>query len=391
MAAAPSRRLRAAIVGAGFAASSHVDALSRLPDVEVVGVLASSPESGRTAAAKLGTDRAYSSLDELLGDTVDVVHNCTPNASHRAISSAALERGIHVVSEKPLGLDAAEAAQLAAAAERAHVVAAVCFNYRHFPLVQQLRGALASGADGPVHLVHGTYLQDWLLQQDDWNWRLSSSVAGSSRAVADIGSHWFDLVQHITDEPIVSVTAQLARLHERRRQPIERTQTFTVGAGEGELVDVDTEDMATVLFRLRSGSTGACTISQVSAGRKNRLAVEVSTATSTYAWNQEEPNDLWIGHRDRPDQRLVRDPSLLDPRAAGLAHFPGGHQEGWPDALRNLMIDVYAKIRARDTGGAHDSTFATFAQAAQVQRVVEAVVRSDREGTWVDVGAEPTG
>jgi predicted dehydrogenase len=187
------------------------------------------------------------------------------------------------------------------------------------------------------------------------------------------------------------VTAQLARLHERRRQPVERTQTFSAGAGEGELVDVDTEDMATVLFRLRSGSTGACTISQVSAGRKNRLAIEVSTATSTYAWNQEEPNELWIGHRDRSDERLVRDPSLLDPRAAALAHFPGGHQEGWPDALRNLMIDVYAKIRAHVAGEEHDATFATFAQAAQVQRVVEAVVRSDREGTWVDVGVGPTG
>jgi predicted dehydrogenase len=381
----PSTRVRAAIVGAGFAASSHVDALSRLRDVELTGLLGSSPERGREGVARLGVGRAYETLDELLDDGVDVVHVCTPNVAHAAVTFAALERGVHVVSEKPLGFDAGEAVSLADAAERAGVVAAVCFNYRFFPLVRQLRWAIAAGDEGPVHLVHGTYLQDWLLHEDDWNWRLTSSVAGSSRAVADIGSHWFDLVQHVTGDRVVAVAAQLGRLHERRRRPSEVGQTFATGAGDGELVDVDTEDMATVLFRLGSGASGACTISQVSSGRKNRLVLEVSTAAATFAWSQEEPNELWIGRRDRADERLVRDPSLLGPAAAPLAHFPGGHQEGWPDALRNLMLDVYAAVRAHGAGERREGSFATFPEAAQVQRLVEAIVLSDGKGAWVDV------
>jgi predicted dehydrogenase len=377
--------MRAAIVGAGFAASSHVDALSRLRHVEIAGLLGSSPERGRKGAARLGIGRTYASLDEVLDDGVDVVHNCTPNAAHASITLPALERGLHVVSEKPLGFDADEAATLADAAERAGVIAAVCFNYRHFPLVQELRGRLRAGDDGVAHLVHGTYLQDWLLRPDDWNWRLSSDVAGGSRAVADIGSHWFDLVQHVTGEIVVAVCAQLGRLYDRRTRPAEVGQTFAAGVGDGVPVEVDTEDMAAVLFRCSSGATGSCTISQVSAGRKNRLWLEISTRDATFAWNQEEPNEMWIGRRDRADEKLVRDPSLLGGDAAALARFPGGHQEGWPDAFRNLMDDVYAAVRSHASDEPHAATFATFREAAQVQRIVEAIVRSDRTGAWVDV------
>lgn len=377
--------MRAAIVGSGFAASSHVDALRRLPGTEISGLLGSSPDRGRAGAERLGIERTYVSLQQLLDDRPDVVHVCTPNVWHAEVSFAALDRGIHVVSEKPLGFDAGEAAELARAAERAGVVTAVCFNYRHFPLVQQLRSAISLGEDGPVHLVHGAYLQDWLLRDDDWNWRLSSSVAGSSRAVADIGSHWFDLVQHVTGEHVVAVAAQLGRLHDRRRRPAEIAQTFSSGSGEGELVDVDTEDMATVLFGLASGASGACTISQVSAGRKNRLVLEISASEATFTWSQEEPNELHVGRRDRADEVLVRDPSLLAPAAAPLARFPAGHQEGWPDALRNMMADVEAAVRAHAAGERREGSFATFAEAAQVQRLVEAVVRSDRDRVWVDV------
>jgi predicted dehydrogenase len=388
--AAPSPPVRAAIVGSGFAASAHVDALRRLPGIEIAGLLGSSPKRGREGVERLGIERAFVSLEELLDDRPDVVHVCTPNVAHSEVSSTVLERGIHTISEKPLGFDADEAAGLARVAERARVVAAVCFTYRHFPLVQQLRSAIASGEEGPAHLVHGAYLQDWLLRDDDWNWRLTSSVAGSSRAVADIGSHWFDLVQHVTGEHVVAVAAQLGRLHGRRRRPAKIAQTFSSGTGEGELVDVDTEDMASVLFRLASGASGACTISQVSAGRKNRLLLEISSANATFTWSQEEPNELRVGRRDRADEVLVRDPSLLAPAAASLARFPAGHQEGWPDAVRNLMFDVYTAVRAHALGEHPEGSFATFAEAAQVQRLVEAVVLSDRDRVWVDVPAEPS-
>jgi predicted dehydrogenase len=259
----------------------------------------------------------------------------------------------------------------------------VCFVYRHFPLVQEMRALLAEGADGPVHLAHGTYLQDWLLRRDDWNWRLSSSRAGASRAMGDIGSHWIDLLQHVTGDVVTSVHAQLERVHDTRIRPPEGgRETFASGGGAGEPVAVDTEDMALVLFRTASGIRGSVTISQVSAGWKNRLVLEVDAAEASFVWDQEEPNHLRIGRRDGANRDVLRDPSQLGPAAARLARYPAGHQEGWPDALRNLFDDFYRTI-----AGANDDvrTLASFVEAARVQAVVEAVLRSDATGVWVEV------
>jgi predicted dehydrogenase len=385
-------RLGAAIVGGGFAAASHLDALRRIGSATPLGVVTSSPERSREAAARLGLDRAYGSLEELLADEdVDVVHTCTPNHLHHGVTTAALEAGKHVLSEKPLAFDLDEAEDLAVRARGAEVVTGVCFTYRHFPLVQHLRARVRSGAGGPVHLVHGAYLQDWLLFDDDWNWRLESASAGATRAVGDIGSHWIDLAQHVTGDDVVAVCAQLARLHDERWRPGE-VRTFEPGgpSRDRSLVPVDTEDVAGVLLRFRSGATGACTISQVSPGKKNELTIELDAARESYAWNQEEPNVLAIGRRDGPNERLVRDPSLLAPEAASLAHYPGGHQEGWPDALRNLVADFYATVLARQDAGPVSPTFASFDEALGVTRVVDAILRSGREGTWVDVRSEVT-
>jgi predicted dehydrogenase len=376
--------IRVGIMGAGFAASSHIDALARVPGVEPVGIVASSPERTQAAAERLRV-AAVGSLDELL-EAVDVVHNCTPNDVHASVTAAALEAGVHVLSEKPLGLDASEATRLARGANEAPVVTGVCFNYRHFPLVQQMRGLLADGGDGAVHLVHGAYLQDWLLRRDDWNWRLDASRAGSSRATGDIGSHWFDLAQHVTGDLIVSVTARLGRVFEERIQPPEvDRKTFRSGAGEGVAMPVDTEDVALILFTTERGVLGSVTISQVSAGWKNHLLLEVDAAESSFVWDQEEPNRLRIGRRDGANREVLRDPSQLRPEAAGLAHFPAGHQEGWPDALRNLFEDFYACVRAHGRDEPYDPTFASFDEAARVQAMVEAVVRSDASGDWVAV------
>jgi predicted dehydrogenase len=374
--------LRVGIVGTGFAASAHLDALSRVHGAEVAGLLGSAPERTREAAARLHVDRAFGSLDELLG-SVDVVHDCTPNDVHAEVTHAALDAGVHVLSEKPLGIDAAEASELASAASRTGLVTGVCFVYRHFPLVQEMRALLAEGADGPVHLAHGTYLQDWLLRRDDWNWRLSSSRAGASRAMGDIGSHWIDLLQHVTGDVVTSVHAQLERVHDTRIRPPEGgRETFASGGGAGEPVAVDTEDMALVLFRTASGIRGSVTISQVSAGWKNRLVLEVDAAEASFVWDQEEPNHLRIGRRDGANRDVLRDPSQLGPAAARLARYPAGHQEGWPDALRNLFDDFYRTI-----AGANDDvrTLASFVEAARVQAVVEAVLRSDATGVWVEV------
>jgi predicted dehydrogenase len=393
MRASSDRPVGAAIVGAGFAAASHLDALRRVEGATPRGILASTPERSREAAGRLGIERAYAALDDVLADdSVDVIHNCTPNHLHHEITSAALAAGKHVLSEKPLGLDVEEAEDLADRARSSDLVTGVCFNYRHFPLIQHLREAVRSRRGGAIHLVHGAYLQDWLLFEDDWNWRLESEKAGSARAVGDIGSHWIDLVQHVTGDEVVAVCAQLARVHAERSRPgdvktFERSRT----PSSATRAAIDTEDAATILLRFRSGATGACTISQVSAGRKNHLALELDAARESYSWNQEEPNLLRIGRRDAPNEEVLRDPSLLAPEAATLAHYPAGHQEGWPDALRNLLLDFYALV-ATHRGGTPlaPRTLATFDEALGVARVVDAILRSDREQAWVDVRSEVT-
>ena len=380
-------RLGVAIVGGGFAATSHLDALRRVEAATPLGILTSTADRSREAADRLGVERAYRTLEDLLGDPeVDVVHNCTPNHLHHAITSAALDAGKHVLSEKPLAFNLDQAEDLAARSQAAGMVTGVCFTYRHFPLIQHLRQAIRSGAAGRVHLIHGGYLQDWLLFEDDWNWRLVADLGGAARAVGDIGSHWIDLVQHVTSDEVVAVCAQLARLHDERLRPGE-VRTFERGdGGERTRVAVDTEDAATILLRLRGGAIGACTISQVSAGKKNELTIELDAARESYSWNQEDPNVLQVGRRGAPNERVLRDPSLVAPEAVPLVHYPGGHQEGWPDAMRSLFEDFYAVVR----GDRARQTAATFDEAAQVQCVVDAILRSDREGRWVDVRSEVT-
>jgi predicted dehydrogenase len=379
--------MRVGIVGTGFAAGAHVDALSRIRTARVVGVLGSSSDRTRAAASRLGVEQAFGSIDELLG-SVDAVHTCTPNDLHAPVTAAALDAGLHVLSEKPLGMDWAEAARLAERASRAASVTGVCFVYRHFPLVGEMRALLHEGADGPVHLAHGTYLQDWLLRPDDWNWRVESARGGTSRAMGDIGSHWVDLFQHVTGDLVTSVSAQIGRVYDTRVRPPEgERETFVSGSGRGEPVTVDTEDMALVLFRTASGVLGSVTISQVSAGWKNHLVLEVDAGEASFVWDQEEPNHLRIGRRDGSNRDVLRDPSQLTPAAARLTHFPGGHQEGWPDAFRNLFDDFYAAAAARRDGLVHEPSFASFDDAVRVQAVVEAVLRSNAGGGWVDVDA----
>jgi predicted dehydrogenase len=378
-----ARRIRAAVIGTGFAARSHVDALRRVADVDVAVIAGRTPERAAAAAAVLGIERAVDDWRRLPDDpSVDAVHDCTPNHVHAEINAAVLEAGKHLLSEKPLGMDAGETAELAQRAAQAGVVSGVCFNYRHFPLVQEARALVAEA--GRPHLIRGGYLQDWLLADTDWNWRLDSAQAGATRAVGDIGSHWIDLVQHVTGRRIRRVYARLGRLHEVRRRPAAVEQTFGRAAdAEGEAVEVDTEDYATAMFELDDGCPGVFTVSQVTPGMRNRLSFEIDTAAACVSWDQERPNRLWIGRRDGPNRELVRDPALLSAPAAGLVHYPAGHQEGWPDALRNLMDDFYGAIReGRDA----PTTVASLADAHRVMLAVDAIAESGRTGGWADVG-----
>jgi predicted dehydrogenase len=374
------------VVGAGFAARAHVDALRRIAGVRIAGIAASTPDRSRAVAADLGLEPFDGYASMLRDDRVEVVDDCTPNDLHLEVNEAALRAGKHLLSEKPLAMDSAQTARLVDLASSTEAVTGVCFNYRHFPLVQQLRAELASADHGRVRLVTGGYLQDWLLLDTDWNWRLEPARGGASRAVADIGSHWIDLVQHVTNDRIVEVCADLGRVHDVRRRPAGEVQTFSAGDGRREPVAVGTEDFGSVLFATASGASGAFTVSQVSAGRKNHITIEVDTDRTAFAWDQERPNTLWIGHRDAANETLPRDPTLLGEAAAPLAHYPGGHEEGWPDALRNLLADVVEAVRARRRGEHHDATFASFADAHHTTMVVEAILASDRARGWIGVG-----
>jgi len=377
--------LRAAVIGVGFIGVAHVEALRRI-GVEVVGVLGSTPERGRAKAAAAGLPPAYASLDRLLDDErVHVVHVTSPNALHAEQVRAVIASGRHVVCEKPLAVDAADAVDLDARARAAGVVNAVCFNLRFYPLNHQMRAMVADGSIGSPHMVSGAYLQDWLLLDTDWNWRLVAEQAGALRAIADIGSHWFDLSQFILGRRIVEVMADLRTVVPVRRHPSGPVETFASTSGDEALIEetVTSDDAAGVLLRYEGGATGVVTVSQVAAGRKNSITIEVDGSRSSLSWFSEDPDRLLVGHRGRPNEVLQRDPSLLAPSAAAVAGYPGGHVEGYPDTFRALFREVYADV-ARG-GPAPTPTYPTFADGADVLAVTEAVATSSREGRWTTV------
>jgi predicted dehydrogenase len=375
LAARPS----AALVGTGFIAAVHVDALRRL-GIDVLGVVGSS--SDRAAEAGLGN--VYGSLGELLeDDRIDVVHLTTPNHLHYPQVKQALAAGKHVVCEKPLALTAAESRELVELADAAGVVHCTNFMARFYPLVQQARSLLHEGSLGEIWNVHGSYLQDWLLRPTDWNWRLEPERGGELRAIGDIGSHWLDLVQFVTGSRIVEVCADLQTVIPVRRRPVGAVQTFAQAEAEGEDVAIATEDLAHVLLRFEGGASGAVAVSQVSAGRKNRLAFELDAAEAALAWSSERPEELWLGHRDRANEVLMRDPSLLQPTARETTTLPGGHAEGFAETFRELYRRVY---RAVESGGPPaELDYPTFADGHWENVLGEAIALSSRERRWIEV------
>ena len=382
--------MNVAIVGSGFMGAAHLDALRRVPNVRVVAIASVDRPRAEQLAGQFDVPAVVDDWRELLArDDVQAVHNCTPNDLHFAVNRACLEAGKHVLSEKPLTMTSAESGELVRLARERGLVTAVNFNYRGYPLVQQARAMAAGGALGDLFLVHGHYLQDWLLLDTDYNWRLESGVSGASRAVADIGSHWFDLAQFVTGRKIVAVFAHLFRAHDTRKKPRRAVETYK-GKEEGapqeyDEVTIDTEDGGLVLVEFEGGLRGSLTVSQVSAGRKNRQWIEVDGSRSALAWDQEEPNQLWVGHRDRANEVLMKDPSLLDPAAKGYAHYPGGHPEGYPEGPRNLFGNFYRYIAAGGRPGADPADFPTFADGDAEVRIVEAVLESHARQAWVHV------
>lgn len=377
--------LRVAVVGTGMIATVHVRA-ARAAGAEVIGVLGRTPERSGQVAAQLGLPRGYADLDALLADRPDVVHVCTPNDQHHPQTMAVIAAGVHVVCEKPLAVDATQADELAAAAERAGVVATVPFVYRFHPIVREIRSRIADGDLGRVLAVHGSYLQDWMLDEGSSSWRVDAGAGGVSRAFADIGSHWCDLVEFVTGERFASVTAVTDIVYPSR--PASSGPSFSGapypdptpgGAASVPVAPVTTEDTAVATFRTERGRIGNVVVSQVSAGRKNRLWFEVDGTRSSAAFDQEQPESAWFG-TETGATILVRDPSQGSPDQRRLAIVPSGHPQGYLDAFTAFVTDTYDAVR----GGTPEG-LPTFADGARSAHVIDAVVASAADGGWKDI------
>jgi predicted dehydrogenase len=374
---ASAREMRAGIIGAGFVGRVHARS-ARLAGARISGVAASSPERGDEARDELGAERGFASAEELVrSDEIDVVHVCTPNNLHLPLALAAIEAGKHVICEKPVALDGAEARELTAAAEDAGVLLTVPFVYRYYPTVREMRVRLDDAP--PARLICGGYLQDWLLGADDYNWRVDPELGGPSRAFADIGSHWCDLVEFVSGQRITSLVARTVIAHETRRGG--EAASFERG-GSGEERPVRTEDLAALLFETDEGATGSLAVSQVSAGRKNRLWVEISAGAETFAFDQERPDELTVLRRDAIE-RVPRDFDTLDPRAARYVTLPGGHPQGYQDCFDAFVAESYAAF----AGEAPADGLPELADGVRAVHLTEAVLESARRREWVEVAA----
>jgi predicted dehydrogenase len=374
----------AAIIGSGWMSTVHTEALRRI-GVEVRGIAGLTAENARQAADAMGIPRAYDSVDEALGDPeITSVHIVSPNDVHVEQAAAALRAGKHVVCEKPLGVDSSQAADLVALAAGSGLVNAVCFNVRFYPHNHNAAGLVSSGAIGDPRFVSGSYHQDWLALDTDWNWRLEAARQGHLRAVGDIGSHWLDLVSFVSGRRVTEVFADLTTFITERQRPSGEVKTFAA-AGDGSRVPepMASDDAAALLLRLEDGARGACTVSQVSFGRKNRISWELSGTSSSLAWCSEDPEMLWIGHRGSPNEIMQTDPSLMSARGAAVSAYPVGHVQGYPDTFRALFSAVYSDI-ARG-GPEPDPAYPTFADGHDVMLVCDAIVESARTGTWAPV------
>ncbi|RJP14528.1 MAG: gfo/Idh/MocA family oxidoreductase [Candidatus Abyssobacteria bacterium SURF_5] len=382
------KKMGVGVIGTGFVGPAHVEAVNRCGIAEVVAIAGSSAQKAQETAARLGVDRVYGNYAELIKDPdISVIHNCTPNHLHFAINKAVIAAGKHVISEKPLAMDSREAKLLLSATERSKVVHAVVYNYRHYPMVAQLRAMIQEGELGEIYAVHGSYLQDWLLHETDYNWRVDPRLGGVSRAIADIGSHWLDLVQFLLNQPVVELIADLRTFLPVRKRSTSAVGTFGRSTTPHHIaVDVKTEDYASVLFSLKNEIPGALTVSQMSAGRKNRLFLQVDGSLQSAAWDQEQPEILWLGRRDQPNETLLKDPHLLKEKARAYAHYPAGHGEAWADALKNFMLEVYQHISSRKKGGKNSPGFATFYNGCDAAVLVDKICVSSRQRRWVKTG-----
>ncbi len=379
------KKIKTAIVGTGFMGKVHAENVRRLGNVEIAAVVGSRPETAQKFADAMGIPLATSKLQDVLNDKeIGVVHICTPNVDHYPMSLAAVEADKAVLCEKPMTMNVDEARRLVEAAQAEKVLNCVQHNLRYYPVLQQVRQMIAHGDLGDILIVQGTYSQDWLLYDTDWNWRLDAKSNGKLRVMGDIGSHWMDMIQHLTGLSITAVCADLAIFHKTRKRPKGSVETFSGKkgiTGDYESFPITTEDFGMVMLRLGDRARGAFTVSQMSAGRKNRFAFEIFGTKSGIAWDQEQPDSLWIGHRNEPNQIIIKDGSLLYPEAAKFADLPGGHSEGYDDSHKQVFKNFYAKIA--DPSVPVD--YPTFEDGLRGMILLQKVAESAEKQAWVTV------
>jgi predicted dehydrogenase len=382
------KTIKVGLIGTGYIGMVHLEMLRRLGGVEVVAVADTNTGLAEAAAAKFRIPRVYAAADGLIADDeVEVVHNCAPNNVHFEISSLAIRTGKDVLSEKPLALDSRESAELLALAEKHGTLTAIDFCYRYYPVVQEAAARARRGDLGDVRAFVGHFLQDWLFFETDYSWRLDPSVAGQANVVADLGSHWCDLVQFITGQRIVEVMAELHTCLPKRRKPKGGVLSFGAGkAGEAEEVDITLDDYASLFLKLENGARGNFTTCQAAAGRKVDIELQVFGSKQSYAWSHVHPNALWIGHREKANELFYESSILQIEETRKYATLPTGHPLGYHDAVFNLFRDYYEAAAAKREGKPYKGTFPDFRTGHEMMCIIDAAVESDRSGKWIKVG-----
>jgi predicted dehydrogenase len=382
-----SRTLKAAVLGTGFVGRVHMEGILRTGFVELYGIAEPQIEMARKLGQEYRVPKIVGDYRELLADPeLDAVHVCTPNALHYPMVKDALEAGKHVVCEKPLSTSPDLVREMIALASAKGLRNCTNHNLRYYPMVQHMRRMREAGELGEILVVQGTYSQDWLLYDTDWNWRIESKDNGPSRCMADIGSHFCDMAEHVTGLRISSLCADLQTFHTTRKRPKGPIETFagkTLSPEDYIEVPIDTEDFGSVIFRMGGRTRGAFTASQVAAGCKNRLSIEIYGSKQSMAWNQERPDELWIGNRNEPNRIVIKDPSLMKEAARSYADLPGGHSEGYDDTFKQIFRRFYQSV----LDPAMAPEYPQFDDGLRQLTILDAELASSKARAWMDVPA----
>lgn len=376
-------KIRAGVAGTGFMGMAQVEGIRRSGMAEIVAIAGPSKEEAEKKAKELGIESVYADCMELAKDPdIEILHNCTPNNLHFPINRIALTEGKHVISEKPLAMDSREGRLLLGAAERSGMVSAIMFNYRNYPMVARFRELVQGGDLGEIYAVRGSYLQDWLLYDADYSWRVEAALGGATRTVTDLGSHWLDLAQTITGLKITQVMADLQTVVPVRKKSVTTVGTFGRSITPRDVdIQVENEDWGTVLLQFEDNVKGSLTISQVSAGRKNQFSIQIDGSKKSVAWDQEQPDVLWYGYRDRKNEFEPKKAKAT--KVDSYAHYPAGYGEAWANSVKDFMCSVYQYIADGKKPGRDPAEFATFADGMESSTLIDKILNSSRQRRWV--------